>query len=223
MLSADPAQAADARAMASRLTETVSTMQSPVSSGGDNRHARAELEGLVMAAPDTESGIAARYLLGRLRQLEDGVLESPEFTVLLNEHPQHLLAQLAAVKLMLRRLYADGAEKPEDRLQMAEQLGGRLTVPALRCDYHLALGEAYIFYGDRQEPALRHLRAAEVLGIPSAAARANVLVQIGELARLTGDRATAVQSYRKFLTNFPRDLRQQIVRDRLTELGEASP
>jgi hypothetical protein len=42
-----------------------------------------------------------------------------------------------------------------------------------------------------------------------------VLVQIGELARLTGDRALAAQAYRTFLEDFPRDIRQQIVRDRL--------
>lgn len=49
-----------------------------------------------------------------------------------------------------------------------------------------------------------------------------MLVQIGELARLTGDKALAVRSYRIFLKDFPRDIRQQIVRDRLASV-EAQP
>jgi len=216
-------RAADAASARARLDATVAELQSPSISEQDNRRIRAELAALVVEAPATEAGIAARYLLGRLRQIEEGIGEPPEFTALLNEHPQHPLAQLAAVKVILQRLYADGSETPEARLQAAEQLGRGVTLPALRCDFHQAMGEAYIFYGDRREPALRHLRAAEALGIPSAAARANVLVQIGELARLTGDGAVAGWSYRKFLADFPRDLRQQIVRDRLAEIGGAAP
>jgi hypothetical protein len=198
-------------------------MQSPAVSEQDSRRVRADLEALATESPATEAGIAARYLLGRLRQIEEGSGEPPEFKALLSEHPQHPLAQLAAVKVILRRLYADGPETPEERLEAAEQVGRGVTLPALRCDFHLAMGDAYIFYGDRQQPALRHLRAAEALGIPSAVARANVLVQIGELARLTGDGVVAAWSYRKFLAEFPRDLRQQIVRDRLAEIGGPAP
>jgi hypothetical protein len=214
------AEAASARA---RLDAAVAVLQSPAVSEQDSRRVRAELEALVAESPAAEPGIAARYLLGRLRQIEEGIGEPPEFTALLGEHPQHPLAQLAAVKVIQRRLYADGPETPEARLQAAEQLGRGVVLPALLGDFHQAMGDAYIFYGDRHEPALRHLRAAEALGIPSAAARANVLVQIGELARLTGNGAVAEWSYRKFLADFPRDLRQQIVRDRLVEIGGTAP
>ena len=223
LLVADTAPSVDAHTQDLRLTVAVTALQSSATSEGETRRIRAELEALVVEAPAAEPGIAARYLLGRLRQIEEGIGKPPEFTALISEYPQHPLAQLAAVKVILRRLYADGPETPEARLQAAEQLGRVVTLPALLCDFHQAMGDAYIFYGDRREPALRHLRAAEALGIPSAAARANVLVQIGELARLTGEAAVAEWSYRKFLADFPRDLRQQIVRDRLAEMGGAAP
>ena len=216
-------RAADAVSARARLDAAVAVLQSPAVGEEDSRRIRADLTALAAESPATEPGIAARYLLGRLRQIEEGIGEPPEFTALLSEHPQHPLAQLAAVKVILRRLYAEGPETPGARLQAAEQLGRGVTLPALRCDFHQAMGDAYIFHGDRREPALRHLRAAEALGIPSAAARANVLVQIGELARLTGDGAVAEWSYRKFLADFPRDLRQQIVRDRLAEIGGSAP
>ncbi|MBK8858267.1 MAG: hypothetical protein IPN11_11505 [Opitutaceae bacterium] len=216
-------RAADAATARARLDAAVAVLQSPAVGEEDSRRIRADLAALAAESPVTESGIAARYLLGRLRQIEEGIGEPPEFTSLLSEHPQHPLAQLAAVKVILRRLYAEGPETPGARLQAAEQLGRVVTLAALRCDFHQAMGDAYIFHGDRREPALRHLRAAEALGIPSAAARANVLVQIGELARLTGDGAVAGWSYRKFLADFPRDLRQQIVRDRLADSGGSAP
>lgn len=206
-----------------RLRSAVEALRSPETSAPETRLIRDELEAVVAAAPDAEAGITARYLLGRLRQLEADVGEPPEFTALLERHPGHPLAQLARVKVILWRLYAVDATPPAERLAAAEQMGAELTLPAMRGDFHLAMGEAYLFHGDRQAPALRHLRAAEQLGIPGAATRANVLVQIGELARLTGDRAGARRSYQAFLTEYPRDLRQQIVRDRLAALGEAAP
>jgi hypothetical protein len=86
-----------------------------------------------------------------------------------------------------------------------------------------AMGEAYIFYGDQRGPSLRHLQAAAAIGTPSSATRANVLVQIGELARLTDAQDVAAASYRAFIAEFPRDLRQQIVRDRLAEVEGTAP
>jgi hypothetical protein len=215
-------EAAEGVSAAVRLKAATAALQTPALAEHDSQRIKQELAALIAAEPGSETGLAARYLLGRLRQLEDGISEPPEFIALTNDRPQHPLAQLAAVKLLLRRLYADGIAAPAERLRAAEVLGKSLTLPALRGDFHLAMGDAYIFYGDKRAPALRHLRAAEDIGIPSAATRANVLVQIGELARLTGDRETAVQSYRVFLADFPRDLRQQIVQDRLAEMGAAA-
>lgn len=206
-----------------RFAAAVAELQSPALTPASTQRARSELAAVVAAAPAAPEGIAALYLLGRLSQLEDGVAEPVELARLCREHADHPLGQLAALKVLLRRLYSDGPESPADRLRHGEGLGALITLPALRGDYHLAMGEAYIFHGDQREPALRHLQAAAALGIPSAATRANVLVQIGELARLTGAKAVAADSYRAFLAEFPRDLRQQIVRDRLAKVEGPAP
>lgn len=206
-----------------RFERAVALLGAPAVSADDNRRAKAELAALIADDDKSADALAALYLLGRLKQLENGEGDPLEFQTLRTQHPGHPLAQLAALKVLLRRLYSDGPESAEDRLRSGEELAATITQPALRSDYHLAMGEAYIFHGDRREPALRHLRAAAAIGIPSAATRANVLVQIGELARLTGQRAVAVASYRAFIAEFPRDLRQQIVRDRLAEVEGLAP
>lgn len=206
-----------------RYERAAALLGAPAVSAEDNRLAKAELTAIIADDGSSPDALAARYLLGRLRQLEDNEIDPPEFQVLRQQQPGHPLAQLAALKVLLRRLYAEGPESPADRLRHGEDLGALIKLPALRCDYHLAMGEAYIFHGDQREPALRHLRAAAGIGIPSAATRANVLVQIGELARLNGERVVAAASYRAFLAEFPRDLRQQIVRDRLADLEGTAP
>jgi hypothetical protein len=214
---------ADESRPSTRFERAVALLGAPAVSAEDNRHAKAELAAIIADDGSSADALAARYLLGRLRQLEDNETDPPEFQVLRSQHQGHPLAQLAALKVLLRRLYSEGPESPADRLRHGEDLGSLITFPALRSDFHLAMGEAYIFHGDQREPALRHLRAAAALGIPSAATRANVLVQIGELARLTGAKAVAAASYRAFIAEFPRDLRQQIVRDRLAEVEGVNP
>ena len=206
-----------------RFAAALAELQSPALTSAATQRARAELAAIVAATPGTPEGIAALYLLGRLDQLETGSVEPAGLARLAREHPHHPLGQLAALKVLLHRLYAPGPESAAARLHYGEDLNAAITLPALRSDYHLAMGEAYLFHGDQREAALRHLRAAAALGIPSAATRANVLVQIGELARLTGEPTVAAASYRAFIAEFPRDLRQQIVRDRLAEVeGPAS-
>ncbi len=179
-----------------------------------------DLAELARVTSDADAGIGAAYLLGRLRQLNDGVDEPPEFQALIAGHPGHPLAQLARVKLILRRLYALEGPPPAERLAAAEEVGCEITLPVLRSDFHLAMGDAYLFFGDQRAAALAHFVMAEQLGISSSGTRGTVLVQIGELARLTGDGPLAARSYRAFLADFPRDIRQQIVRDRLMTVGE---
>ena len=209
--------------LGNRFATAMADLQSSALTATSSRRVRAELASIAATDPAVTESLVALYLLGRLRQLEDGVAEPEELARLGSEHPDHPLGQLATLKVLLRRLYADGPESAAHRLKQGEKNGLRITLSALRSDYHLAIGEAYIFYGDRREPALRHLRAAAAIGIPSAATRANVLVQTGELARLTGSMDMAAGSYRAFLDEFPRDLRQQIVRDRLAEVEGTVP
>ncbi len=198
-----------------RLATVIDALRQQPLNESERQRIMGELAAFDRDATDNKDGCTALYLSGRLRQLHGETEEPAEFRTLIANHSAHPLAQLARVKLILRRLYALAGPPPAERLQAAEVLGGELTLPALQSDFHLAMGDAYVFFGDQREAALRHFAAAERLGIPGSATRGTVLVQIGELARLTGDRALAAQAYRTFLEDFPRDIRQQIVRDRL--------
>lgn len=204
------------------LAVAASLQQEPLTADGRQRTAD-ELRALIANNPDTEDAISARYLQGRLQQLNGEAEEPVEFLELIALYPEHPFAQLARLKLIMRRLYAIDGPPAEMRLAAAETLGVEIKLPALACDFHLLMGDAYLFFDDQQAPALRHLAAAERLGIPSSATRATVLVQIGELARLTGNRELARRSYQRFLDEFPRDIRRQIVQDRLDASREAQP
>lgn len=218
-----PAAAGDREA---RLGAAVVALELPPTTPEKTARAREELAALVAAEPNDEPGLRARYLLGRLRQLassDDDERGAPELVALAQEHPAHYLAQLAVLKLVQHRLYATSTTlSPGQRLAAAEQALAKVTRPELLRDFHLVLGDAYLFFGDQRATALPHYRAAEGLGIPEATVRATVLVQIGELARLEGQRAVAISAYREFLQDYRRDLRAFEVRKRLAAL-EAAP
>lgn len=203
------------------VLEIIADLRAAELSTAAGKRSRDQLAACYRASPDTTNGLTALYLLGRLRQLEDDVNVPDELVQLSHDHAAHPLGQLAAFKILLRRIYSIGPESAHSRLRAGEKLSAVFMLPALRSDYHVAMGEAYIFHGDRQMEALRHFRAAIDIGIPVSATRANVLVQIGELARLAGERASSAESYRAFIAEFPRDLRQQIVRDRLAEVEDS--
>lgn len=218
-----PAEAGDREA---RLGAAVVELELPPSTPEKTARARAALAALVTERADDETGLRARYLLGRLRQLsstDDDEQGAPELVALAQERPAHYFGQLAVIKLTQHRLYAvTTASTPGQRLAAAERDLAKVTRPELLRDFHLVLGDAYLFFGDQRAAALPHYRAAERLGIPEAVVRATVLVQIGELARLEGRRDEAKAAYREFLRDYRRDLRAFELRKRLAAL-EAAP
>lgn len=183
---------------------------------------RQQLRTLIAVDAKDEIGIRAQYALGRSRQLYGSIesaLVNPELSNLVHEQPKHYLTQMAVVKLMLHRLYAVDSDEPAlTRLTAAESMRGLVTEPGLQCGYHILLGDAYLFFGDQRSAALRHFEEAERIGISNSSARARVLVQIGELARLEGNAALALEAYRKFLGEFNRDIRVLIIRRRLEDV-----
>lgn len=209
------------------LGAAVVELELPPTTPEKTARAREKLAALAAAAPNDETGLRARYLLGRLRQLastDDDERGAPELVALVREHPAHYLAQLATIKLAQHRLYAiSTASSPAQRLAAAEKDLAQLTHPELLRDFHLVLGDAYLFFGDQRAAALPHYRAAEALGIPEATVRATVLVQIGELARLENQPDVAIAAYRRFLKNYRRDLRAFEIRQRLAALEAAAP
>lgn len=186
--------------------------------------ARAERE-LVALAEDASVGtdltVVARYLLARVAEVHafapDPARAVDLYRGLLASHPQHPLAQSAAAKVATLRLYRLGSE-PLSTLAALEPMGQQLTEAGARRDFHLVLGRSYLFFGGERRRALGHLEAALAAGVVTPTVRADLLVQIGELARELNQPATARRAWNEFLATFQRDPRADLVRQHLEAL-----
>ncbi len=174
-------------------------------------------------ADDVAQG--AQFFLGRIAQHHqlqpDPAAAARQFRRLIAEHGDSIWAQTALGRLALLELYAlNPVDPPAARVTAAEKLLAGARTPAAESDVHYAVANAIFFYRLPAAGALPHLLAAERLARLGWSERAEVLVQIAELSRLGGDQQQAVEFYRKFLVENPRDQRNFIVRQRLAALDE---
>jgi len=185
---------------------------------------RAERELVALAevdSVDVELSVAARYLLARIAEVH-AIKPDPRRAVelygaLFAAHPQHPLAQSAVAKLATLRLYRLGSE-PLSTLAALEALGQQLTDVGARRDFHLVMGRSYLFFGGDQHRALEHLEAALAAGVATPTMRADLLVQIGALARDLNQSTTARRVWNEFLKTSLRDPREDLVRRHLEAL-----
>lgn len=193
-----------------------------------DRIARAERELSAIAADASASAdvvVTANYLLARIAEVHafapDPARAAERYAALLASHPRHPFAQAAAARLATLRLYKLGAD-PLRTLADLETLGQQLTDAGARRDFHLVLGRSYLFFGGERSRALEHFQSAMAAGIVAATVRADVLVQIGEVARELGQPAISRQAWNEFVATFPRDPRVDLIRERLTALPEGA-
>jgi hypothetical protein len=191
-----------------------------------DRIARAERELSALAEDASASAdvvVPANYLLARIAEVHaftpDPARAAERYAALLAAHPQHPFAQTAAARLATLRLYKLGAD-PLRTLADLESLGRQLTDAGARRDFHLVLGRSYLFFGGDRGRALEHLQSAMAAGIVAATVRADVLVQIGEVARELDQPAISRQAWSEFVETFPRDPRVDLIRERLAALPE---
>ena len=222
LASADPAVAREARfgrgvALLDKQPVTASQVE--------------EARGLFTALADSgtdDPAQGARFFLGRIAQhhlaQSDPAEAARQFRQLIAGHENSVWAQSALGRLVLLTIYELAPSlPPAARLSEAEKLLAYAHTPAAETEVHLAIADAVFFYRLPAAGALPHLLAAERLGRIDWTLRRDVLVQIAELSRLTGDRPQAAQFYRTFLKENPRDLRDYIVTERLAEMEKPSP
>lgn len=188
---------------------------------------RALLEG-VAAGADDDLALAARFYLGRVAEFQaepaDPRAAAAQFEQLIAAHPDSRWAQAAVARLAILRLYTTaGPDQPAARVAEAERLVAAARQPQAVADVHLVIADAVFHYRLPDAQALPHLLAAERTAVLDPTTRADVLVQIGEVARLTGDRALAEKFYRTFLQEYPRDARQFPIRQQLAGLAPPAP
>jgi hypothetical protein len=183
--------------------------------------AAGELSGL--AAERDDVGVAARYFLARIAErhafVPDPELAAERYRRLIEEFPDHPLAQAAVAKLALLEIYALSGD-PLATLAELESWAGRLTSQGAKRDYHLVMARSYLFFEGDRARALVHLKALAETGLRSRHVKADTLVTAGELARDAGDNGVASAFYREFLERFPRDVRQTLVRERLARVDD---
>ncbi|HND62305.1 MAG TPA: tetratricopeptide repeat protein [Opitutaceae bacterium] len=208
-----------------QLGEAMALLAQPIPVPDRVARGRALLE--AVAAGDDDLALAARFYLGRVAEFQaeppDPRAAALRFERLIAEHPDSRWAQAALSRLAILWLYtAAGPATPAARVDEAERLAAAARQPQAIADLHLVIADAVFHYRLPDARALPHLLAAERTAVLDPATRADVLVQIGELARLGGDRALAEKFYRTFLQEYPRDARQYPIRQQLAGLAKAA-
>jgi hypothetical protein len=173
---------------------------------------------------------AGRYLLARIAEFHTSPADYPEarrqYRILSDIHGATELGQIALTKLAILDMREPApADERERRYTGLVALEVRLTDPAARRDFHLALADGCLREGLGEERALRHSLLAEAAGIVHPGRRASVILRIAELSRRLGRPEEARRHYRRFLDLVgDRDNRALLVRERLNTLGvEATP
>jgi tetratricopeptide (TPR) repeat protein len=148
--------------------------------------------------------------LGKAREL---------FTVLVEKDPAHPVAQYAIVKRAMIDIYdSSPLETKRERLDALARQAPQLSHLPARRDLHLLLAHAYGRLLEDDRKTLEQLLAADQIGITRSKPRAGIWVQIGELARLTGERELAMEYYRRFLESYKRDNRHYTIEQKLKQL-----
>ncbi|CAM2992494.1 hypothetical protein [Rariglobus hedericola] len=221
----EKAPGADLRSL--RFGEAVSLLNVQPRTSSNIDRAYAILEELRTATPGDDIGMESRYFQGRIEQVQrptpDLAKAEAIFSELVRDHPEKLVGQRARVKLAVTRLYApvSPAER-RDRYDAFTRDAGQITDPGIKVQMHLLLGEAArrLQYGNAEE--LAHLLAAYEAGVTKRRLLVEVLVRIGDLARLEGRKDVAIKYYTLFLEQFPRTDRRSTVEGFLVELNKKS-
>lgn len=203
-------------------------------SPGDPRLAVAYASSLLVRQPRTESNIlSARDLLLALSKsshayspitlyllarIETDHLAAPDLASarrhlerLRREHPEHPLADDAAVELADFAAFLEGRDTPEAVAHIETLLATAHTPPAIR-DLHLILFNLKLRRLKASAAALPHLVAARAVGFEQPRRNADIDLSIANLARETGDLDLARRHYEAFVAAAPRDVRADTVR-----------
>ena len=186
--------------------------------------AQRTFKGLALEATDADIRIAALYFLGRLVEIHRYPYGREEAFVryrrLIEQHPDHFFGQLALNRCLTLALYDPSRTRSERRTRFHEfeVLGKEMGNRHVQSSFHFLMARASQRLGMPGEISLKHYMAAIRLGITVGIFRANALVIAGVLSEELGRNKVAVELLTRFLTEFPRDARNTMVKERLSRL-----
>jgi hypothetical protein len=188
----------------------------------------AEREFARLAQGDDAIAHAAGYLRARLQQLHpmkpDPVAAALEYEQLVATGADDAWCRLALIKLAILRLTVLPAPGLlTERLAAVEPLLARTADVATQHDLHLVIAEVRMNHQIYDAVTLGHLLAALASTRDSDPTRADLLIQVGRVASLVGNRALAQEHYEKFLHDYPGERRVYTVSQALAHLGGIFP
>ena len=194
----------------------------PKTSGNIER-ARELFEGIAEERVDDDLSVQSLYYIGRIYQTHQRVTDYKSsarfFLLAIEREPDHAYGQMAVVRLANVWLYEPVPKAVKlERYERLRALGGNLTFRPAQRDFNYVAGVACLCFELSPERAMEHLKVLETVEVHQPRSRASLYARIGETARKSGDASTARVYFQKFLDEFPRELRTQLIRDRLNQL-----
>ena len=183
---------------------------------GRVERARTILSALAVEGQSDDLAAGALFFLARIYENHLDRTNPAEaarlFGRLIEEHASSVWAQAAVPRLAILLLYTPaGPVSPPARVAAAAGLLGRARQPLAIAELHLVIADAIFHYRLPDAQALPHLLAAEKTGTLDISTRADVLAQIAELSRLTGNQGQAQRYFRTFLSEYPHDFRRYAI------------
>jgi tetratricopeptide (TPR) repeat protein len=182
---------------------------------------------LFAASPDDDIGWSSRYLQGRIDQIQrnkpDLAKADAIFSELIRKNPRHPVAERAHVKLAIIRIFAK-AETVERRRHYDEftRAAADFADRGIKAQMHLLLAEIARRFNYGYDEELQHMLAAHKAGITRRRMRADALVRIGDLARLTGRIDIAREYYTQFLAQYARNERRTTIEGYLAAFNSSA-
>ncbi len=207
------------------LGEALSRLVSPSYNEADLPAIVSELEQIWQSNSRDKAGLWAGYYLGRIRQNHANAKADYDAALTWYERVataggDDLMAQTARLKAVGLLLFAplDAVLTSEERFQQAQDLVANISEPYLQMNALLVLGNGMFYRDAAPDRVLPSLESAWRLGVTDPTARAQILIQIGNLATKVGKPHLAADCYQQFLDEFPREKRNQMVREQLALL-----
>ncbi len=219
---------ADPASREARLGTAISLLSVQPRTDGNITTAAQLLETLRTENAQDDEGIGAAYYLARIQQLHGATPDRPAavaaYRGLLAAHPDNHFAQMAAPKLAVLLLYDDvSRDEWERRVAEIEALLPRLTATEAVRDTRLVLAGALIRLRRDHARAYPLVTACLEPGVVTRLPHLNaLLLQAAESARQLGNTPAAITYYRRFLGEFPRDIKADEVHRRLETLEKKS-
>lgn len=208
------------------LGQALSKLVSPSYSEAHLPGIVATLEQIWESNPHDQLGLWAGYYLGRIHQNQgktnaDFDTALAWFQRVATTGENDTIAQIARLKAIGLILYApiEAAPSAEERFIQAQQWVTQITEPHLRINALLVLGNGMLYRDAAPGRVLPAFQSAWQIGVTDPTARAQVLVQMGNLATKLGNPPMAADYYRQFLEEFPTEKRHQLVRDQLAQVS----